>query len=151
MKIALKKAWLEGLRSKEFEQGEDSLCSIGEDEKPRYCCLGVLCEVMIKNPELAPNVRVRFGTEEQGITQWVRPYFFTFPKPNGEAEAESSTVCFPVPAGKELGLEQVVPALKGTMPPGRNVLQIELMNRNDEGQSFAEIADYIEKTVLEEP
>lgn len=34
--------WVEALRSGDYEQGRDVLC----DEENRYCCLGVLNEVM---------------------------------------------------------------------------------------------------------
>lgn len=41
MHVELKAKWLEALRSGDYDQGTGSLCRDG-----RYCCLGVLCEVM---------------------------------------------------------------------------------------------------------
>lgn len=43
MKVNLKTAWVEALRSGEYNQGRGRLHSRGN-----YCCLGVLCEVAIK-------------------------------------------------------------------------------------------------------
>lgn len=44
--------WAEALESGEYEQGRNHLAIIGEDTesgKTFYCCLGVACEVAIKN------------------------------------------------------------------------------------------------------
>lgn len=42
MNKAIKKKWLKALRSGEYEQGRERLCSIAEDGTHRFCCLGVL-------------------------------------------------------------------------------------------------------------
>ena len=44
----LRRAWLEALRSGEFDQGEGVLAYIGP-KGTSYCCLGVACEVAIKH------------------------------------------------------------------------------------------------------
>lgn len=44
MKLDVAKKWVKALRSGKYKQGRGALC---EDEK--YCCLGVLCEVAIKD------------------------------------------------------------------------------------------------------
>lgn len=41
MRDELKKKWIEALRSKKFEQGQNAMNSNG-----KFCCLGVLCEVL---------------------------------------------------------------------------------------------------------
>jgi len=41
MKKSIKKKWLAALRSGKYEQGTGALCEDG-----KYCCLGVLCEVL---------------------------------------------------------------------------------------------------------
>lgn len=47
----VKGKWLTALRSGEYEQGKGYLKVEPEDEndKPKYCCLGVLCDVAIKS------------------------------------------------------------------------------------------------------
>lgn len=41
MNPEVKQLWLEALRSGEYQQGREKL----RDDKDRYCCLGVLCEL----------------------------------------------------------------------------------------------------------
>ena len=54
MKKKLKQEWIEALNSGEYQQGQTYLY-----KDKRYCCLGVLCEVMGLNREgigyLSPN------------------------------------------------------------------------------------------------
>lgn len=46
MKKELRDKWVEALRSGDYEQGMDALCSPSEDSDGfKYCCLGVLFEV----------------------------------------------------------------------------------------------------------
>lgn len=40
--------WCEALESGRYEQGKKRLCYIEKNE-PKYCCLGLLCEVAIQN------------------------------------------------------------------------------------------------------
>lgn len=49
MKPEVKAAWVEALRSGEYEQGTDYLHTASGDGPDRFCCLGVLCEVAIKS------------------------------------------------------------------------------------------------------
>jgi hypothetical protein len=42
----IKQLWINKLRSGEYEQGGGQLV-IGEGEKEKYCCIGVLCEVLV--------------------------------------------------------------------------------------------------------
>lgn len=41
--------WVDALRSGEYQQGQQVLCSIGSSGQERFCCLGVACEVMKKH------------------------------------------------------------------------------------------------------
>lgn len=51
-----KELWLSALRSGVFQQGQVHLCSITPEKESKYCCMGVLCEVlkepfgMVKKP-----------------------------------------------------------------------------------------------------
>ena len=44
MLVRIKELWMKALRSGEYTQGDGQLMC-GTDEKPEYCCLGVLCEL----------------------------------------------------------------------------------------------------------
>ena len=44
----IKQLWLDALRSDEYKQGKSSLCLSYKTGK-EHCCLGVLCEVYIKD------------------------------------------------------------------------------------------------------
>ena len=46
----LRQAWIRALRSGDYKQGHDYLKN-GDD----YCCLGVLCDVITKNPSVGPG------------------------------------------------------------------------------------------------
>lgn len=55
--------WIEALRSGEYQQTPQRLCSLGEDGEPLgYCCLGVACEVYQKHEK---RLAVRNDQEEQ--------------------------------------------------------------------------------------
>jgi hypothetical protein len=43
-----RKLWVEALRSGEFKQGKQYLCSVTRRGE-RFCCLGVLCEMFIRH------------------------------------------------------------------------------------------------------
>lgn len=46
MKPALKKEWLEALRSGDYQQGREYLCRITPSgHQERFCCLGVLADI----------------------------------------------------------------------------------------------------------
>lgn len=42
----IKEKWITALRSGNFKQGRGALRSQAEDGSERFCCLGVLCEVL---------------------------------------------------------------------------------------------------------
>lgn len=57
MKEEVKKKWVEALRSGEFTQAQGYLRIVEEGSSPRYCCLGVLCELMRREfPQLGNNL-----------------------------------------------------------------------------------------------
>lgn len=41
--------WLDALESKKYRQGDGVLVEGLSDGKPKYCCLGVLCDVVVEN------------------------------------------------------------------------------------------------------
>ena len=70
-----RKLWVEALRSGEYQQGRNYLCT-----ESRFCCLGVACDLFIKHERLL-NVRTRetgvkeFNEEAMGlpceVQQWL--------------------------------------------------------------------------------
>lgn len=52
MNIKLRKAWTAALRSGQYKQGKMKLRRSSMVEGDTYCCLGVLCEVCIKETKL---------------------------------------------------------------------------------------------------
>ena len=43
------KLWVDALRSGEYQQGKNSLAKYDDDGTLKFCCLGVACEVAIKD------------------------------------------------------------------------------------------------------
>lgn len=74
MDSEIKKRWINALRSGDYEQGTQFL----KDERGRFCCLGVLCDLY--NPEGWSSRREKFvfseGSSENGnylipeVIQW---------------------------------------------------------------------------------
>lgn len=48
MNQRVKTLWIEALRSGEFQQDIGQLCRVGADGVKRYCCLGVLEELALR-------------------------------------------------------------------------------------------------------
>lgn len=61
MKQAIKRLWIDALRSGEYEQGHRVLvlATAGVDRK--YCCLGVLCQLAVNN-RVPIDVTVEYST-----------------------------------------------------------------------------------------
>ena len=52
MNIKIKDKWVSALRSGEYKQGIGKLANKKTDGEILYCCLGVLCEILLWHPEL---------------------------------------------------------------------------------------------------
>ena len=52
MHAHIKDMWLAALRSGEYTKGTKTLCGITADGNKEFCCLGVLCDLATKIPEL---------------------------------------------------------------------------------------------------
>ena len=120
----LHKKWVEALRSGEYKQTQNKL-----HDKDGYCCLGVLCEVM--------------GLEscKAGVD------YFAYYMPNtGQIDAS----WIPEDDLSAFGLNREVLYRYPDDPTDvvdRKVDSV-LMEMNDSGKTFAEIADYIEKELI---
>lgn len=120
MKSDVKEAWLEALRSGEYEQGTGKL----QSREGEFCCLGVLCDLAVKAGVIPPPE----ADEESGSYHYGEDAAFALPPEEVLAWA---------------GLEQPSPevAVEGT--DGRWTYELVTLNDND-GYTFAEIATVVE-------
>lgn len=120
MKSDIKQQWLEALRSGKYQQGQGQLVSVDEDDDSvtGHCCLGVLADVA-----------------------GLRPWRFACEGYLGEG-GDNST---------DLGLgpwENPGDAQFNAADQATNTtVQRKLAGMNDQGKSFAEIADWIETNI----
>jgi hypothetical protein len=66
MKKEIADVWVQALRSGEYEQGKHSL-----NEKGKFCCLGVLCEIALKDNVVEKKV-FTFLDDDDSIEETVR-------------------------------------------------------------------------------
>ena len=117
----IKRQWLRALRGNEYKQGRDTLRYTDSEGETTHCCLGVLCEIVAKNPTVPADVRLA-AKESLGKI--------------GELPSE---VCY----------------LLGTSPnPSTGIkdhtqgdITLTLAEMNDNGFTFAQIADVIETRI----
>jgi len=65
------RAWVRALESGEYKQGREYLCQVLNYEyELRYCCLGVLCEVIGVPKKTRVNI-VIFGYENEENSDWL--------------------------------------------------------------------------------
>lgn len=113
----LKKKWLEALRSGEYRQGKQML-KYEEDGKMHHCCLGVLLEVLEVKSEMCQP-----APEDNSSTHM---YEFDYP-------GEKACGVLPLELRERHFIDEY----------DLN----KLMQMNDDGVSFYDIADYIERDV----
>jgi hypothetical protein len=113
MKPEIKKRWVEALRSNKYEQGQGYLNKDG-----KYCCLGVLCEV-VKDEIGLSNV-----LDTDGITMIYGNY---------------KTAVLPSEVEEYCGIESFQ-----DITYYNNIASLEELNDN-KGLTFDEIADIIEE------
>jgi hypothetical protein len=118
MKPEIKEAWVKALRSGEYQQGKEALRI--EDQ---YCCLGVLCDIHRKQEQLSNQEDWKLV--ENGFT-----YIY-----NGSRETLPRIVT------KWAGLEDDDPWFYNEKKFRTDPLSV----LNDEGYTFDDIADLIEK------
>lgn len=120
MKSDVKQKWLEALREGSYRQCQGRLKTPGKDgTRTKYCCLGVLTNIYIK---------------ETGKVKWCEI---------------TGSVVLPPEVRRWAGLNRsnpVVP-LKGYTEAGLSRGRGHLAELNDDGYSFKQIADLIEKHI----
>lgn len=121
------KKWVAELRSGKYKQGEGHLAMTDMDGEEHFCCLGVLCELALD--EGIPNLTREFN-EDAGR------YFYN--------DREDF---LPTPVIEWAGFDDKnpgVPYVQGEDDSG-DLFDKPLSELNDEGLSFAAIADIIEQ------
>lgn len=112
----IKAKWLTALRSGKYQQGQNFL---QRDDK--FCCLGVLCEVMgLEATKSFENI-YEYGSNGS------MSYLF----PVDDEHPERSCKSIPIAYANKIGLH--------------GALKRDLIRMNDHGRSFSEIADKIER------
>jgi hypothetical protein len=138
MNEAIKKLWVEALRSGKYEQGHEQLKCDG-----KHCCLGVLCELHATSTgqgEFVPNAD-SWGTDVYRV---------------GEEQDEALP---PLPVVQWAGLRNQDPGMGAEVLPSDiieavrayseepSLARTSLSAVNDAGATFAQIADLIEKAL----
>jgi hypothetical protein len=121
----VKAKWLEALRSGDYTQGTGKLAGPDvENGEPSYCCLGVLCDVAVKEGVIPPPYQEMMP---QGR------YYLRFVDEGGY---------LPTLVMKWAELASVNPTI------GRNGdYRRQVSSWNDSGTPFSEIADMIEASL----
>ena len=107
----IKKKWIEALRSGEYEQGTRHL---SKDNK--YCCLGVLCELAVKEGVVKKDIN-------EGVTSYDNKSDFLPPSVASWADMDNR--------GYYITYDGSIDGL--------------YWNNDEEGLSFSQIADIIEE------
>jgi hypothetical protein len=114
MNPEIRAQWCAALRSGEYPQGRGGLHTVDEDDREGYCCLGVLCDLAVAAGVISPPHRGPLWT------------------------FDGSPDYLPKRVEEWAGLQSCNPAVSHDGHLDR------LANLNDDGVSFAEIADLID-------
>jgi hypothetical protein len=131
MKKDLKERWLAALRSKDYEQGRNYLAKIALNGNRYHCCLGVLCDLATKDEVISQEV----SSLEPGRLHRLIGFAGALSLPGNEIDVWT-------------GLE--VTATDSSRNDGEAYpidFYTVLAEKNDQGATFEEIADFIDKNV----
>lgn len=126
-----KALWVAALRSGDYPQGKGSLHTV-QNGQARYCCLGVLCDVAVKN---GLNIRVSDYPEEESTSNRVLIAYAGYDD------------FLPNPVMEWAGLESRNPGTNELVDlyGDGNPIKVTLSYLNDNGRTLSEIADIIER------
>jgi hypothetical protein len=115
--------WITALRSGEYTQGYRALCRVDHNNNSKsYCCLGVLCDLYQKNQTKNKKKKLSVKPETTGST------VIAF---------DSNSGVLPQAVQNWAGMS----SFNGHIPGGGP----NLVKMNDNGKTFIEISDQIEK------
>lgn len=127
----MKEKWVAALRSGDYTQAQDALRRTIEDEngsRVGYCCLGVLCNLYIKD-----NPGAEWVDSDDGATFVVNATYF-------------DTNYLPSPVMEWAGLDETDPHVRvPTVTDPFN--ERRLSHLNDNGNDFERIANLIEESL----
>jgi hypothetical protein len=136
---AIKQKWIDALRSGAYSQGRGRLAGsvVGnpEDGPPSFCCLGVLCDLAVKE-NVIPEPVVAHRTPVWDGEAPVSGYFLKFADEGGYLPSE---------VVEWAGLNTAYNPLIGHGDDQLSYRQAAAWN--DDGIPFAEIADMIEDSL----
>lgn len=137
MRTDIKERWLSALESGDYDQTTGRLAQVGKDGRVGYCCLGVLCDVVKDDLKL------------------------TFEAKDGHMFFDGDNSILPMSVMKYSGLDRRAPKYnfkyaeygevwddqgKPIAPfdeRGGEWIELHLPSLNDEGFTFAQIADIV--------
>lgn len=145
MRRTVRNAWVEALRSGDYKQATHALTAIAEDGTVGYCCLGVLCELSIKDGRNVETRRQGGKVGRAGLVDGPDAVAVCLYDDAGSLPPQSVT-------GWAFGVEisagdsdwVVVSADYHGDEDDPGPIPISLTQANDDGATFAEIADLIE-------
>lgn len=130
MNIELRTEWCDALRSGMYKQGKSVLCNKEDPEKPTYCCLGVLADILVKKDVLKI---VPAPEEVQALNHNKHAVYYSSTHPDHDQARCSGSL--PTEVALAIGLADA---------DSTRDHQSRLINLNDTQQkSFEHIADYI--------
>jgi hypothetical protein len=146
MNPEIKAQWIAALRSGDYQQGRATLAKAyaeGGKIVTKYCCLGVLCDVLTRNNfpglRLTDDPRPRIGIplkwSYDGVNDWVLPKDLNFALGLNESNPR-------IPLIQEIWDDPRLDYVKSSSNEVPS--SIDLASLNDHGFSFTEIADLIE-------
>src|SRR5271165_690928 len=131
MNKSIKKKWLKALRSGDYKQGRDVLRKVGRDGEDRWCCLGVLCDIIDKK-----------GWDKTPSTNSTNTAYGYKVSPRREYHEAECTV--PESVAKLAGIDNVFVDCEN----GDRTVRAHLESMNDVRKySFKKIADWIEENL----
>lgn len=130
MDAAKKAQWVEALRSGHYQQGTGNLHSV-KDNEHFYCCLGVLCELADMD-----GVSLRKSDYPLDSVSVGHTVILTY---NGYDDFPPREVT------DWAGLESQNPGTTETTTVDGTPMKVTLSWLNDNGRTFSEIADIIER------
>ena len=126
MNSDIKTKWLEALRSGDYRQGQNVLHQQFGGDKPQYCCLGVLCDIAVKDGVIsAPEI-------VQGDQDGYHVYEY--------AGAEE---VLPKAVREWAGISESNPTFQD--PDEDYTVKTSVADLNDGGKTFTQLADLIEE------
>lgn len=142
MKAEVKELWLKALRSGEYKQGTGQLVEVLDSGVRRYCCLGVLCDVAVKN-----GLELVVNEDEDGVT-YDRQGALLPRRVVDWAELRDALNSI----GARFRLDELEDGATGAefaiyVDPDGTGSPEDLAGLNDSGNSFLKIADLIEKGI----